>query len=230
MATFMGSDKAIGFLFDMVANIADDYDSTATYAVNDYVVYNGVLYKCTSAISIAETFTPAHWTAVLIMDEIAAGGGGGGSTTLAGLNDVAISSVADGDVLTYDSILNKWKNTAGSGGGGGSSHTWSRTEHAVGTWVDGKTVYEKTFHYDFDSASGSRIIQIPHNVSNMETVVSFVGIMNHSTVIPYGETFPSKDASFGRCSVKQTNIEIGVSGSWGGYVLELTIQYTKSSS
>lgn len=120
MSTFNGSDKAIAFLFDMVANIADDYDETSTYSVNDYVIHEGVLYKCTSNIIVAEDFTPAHWVAVLVMDEISAGGGGGGSTTLAGLSDVALSSVANNDVLTYDSTLGKWKNAAGGGGGGGS--------------------------------------------------------------------------------------------------------------
>ena len=75
------------------------------------------------------------------MDEIGAGGGGGGSTTLAGLNDVALSSVADGDVLIYDSSLNKWKNGSSSGSG----HTYSTTEKNVGIWVDGNTLYEKTY-------------------------------------------------------------------------------------
>lgn len=136
MASFTGSDKAISFLFDMVANIADDYDATATYAVNDYAIYEGVLYKCTSAITTAETFTPAHWTAVLVMNEISAGGGGGGSTTLAGLTDVALASVANGDVLTYDSTLSKWKNAAGSGGGGVNVTIYTVAD-MVDSWGDG---------------------------------------------------------------------------------------------
>ena len=226
MATFTGADKAIGFLFDMVANIAADYDPAAIYSTNDYSVYNGVLYKCTTAITTPEDFNPAHWSAILIMDEIAAGGGGGGSTTLAGLSDVALSSLTNGDVLTYDSSISKWKNAAGGSSGGG--HTWSRSEHAVGVWLDGKTVYEKTLHYDFDNATGNRTINIPHNVSNMETVVAFFGIINHSTVIPYGETFPSKSTEWNRCSVNSTNIAIGITGGWVGYTLELTIQYTKT--
>ena len=77
MATFTGADKAIKYLFDVVANIADDYDSSATYAVGDFVLYAGTLYKCATAISQPEDFTPAHWSAVLVMDEITAGGGGG---------------------------------------------------------------------------------------------------------------------------------------------------------
>ena len=40
------------------------------------------------------------------------GGGGGGSTTLAGLTDVTLSSLSNGDVLTYNSSTSKWVNTA----------------------------------------------------------------------------------------------------------------------
>ena len=222
MATFTGADKAINFLFDMVSNIAADYDETETYSVDSYAIYSGILYKCTAAISSPETFTPAHWDAVLIMDEITTGGGG--SSTLAGLNDVSISSPTDGQALIYDSATSKWKNAAG---GGGNWHTWSRTEHAVGVWVDGKTVYEKTIQYTCPNSSAP--YHIPHNISNMQTVVSLTGIINHSEVIPYGETFPSKDSSMGRASINATEIYVGITGSWSGYILEITVQYTKSS-
>ena len=43
------------------------------------------------------------------------GGGGGGSSTLAGLNDVNISSAQNDQILKYDSASSKWVN--GSGGG-----------------------------------------------------------------------------------------------------------------
>ena len=48
------------------------------------------------------------------------GGGGGGSSTLADLLDVNLGTLADGQVLTYDSRTQKWVNGAGGGGGTGS--------------------------------------------------------------------------------------------------------------
>ena len=51
--------------------IADAYDDTATYAVGDYVMYGSKLYKCTTAVSTAETFDPTKWAATTIMAEIA---------------------------------------------------------------------------------------------------------------------------------------------------------------
>jgi hypothetical protein len=43
---------------------------------------------------------------------------GGLSNTLAGLTDVAITGLADGDIIQYDSGLGEWINAAAGGGGG----------------------------------------------------------------------------------------------------------------
>lgn len=44
-------------------------------------------------------------------------GGGGGATELNDLTDVLITTVANGEVLIYDSALSKWVNTSAPGGG-----------------------------------------------------------------------------------------------------------------
>ena len=48
------------------------------------------------------------------------GGSGGGSGSIAGSSDVALSSPANDQVLTYDSTSAKWVNKAAAGGTGGS--------------------------------------------------------------------------------------------------------------
>lgn len=42
---------------------------------------------------------------------VASGGGGGGATTLAGLNDVQLTSLTDGNALRYNTSSGKWVNT-----------------------------------------------------------------------------------------------------------------------
>lgn len=42
--------------------IAPEYDSTATYEVDESVIYKGNLYIANQDISAAEDWTPAHWT------------------------------------------------------------------------------------------------------------------------------------------------------------------------
>ncbi len=49
-----------GNLQDIVGSVAtiESSPATATHAVGDYIVYNGQLYKVTSAISVGQTLTP----------------------------------------------------------------------------------------------------------------------------------------------------------------------------
>lgn len=52
------------------ASMATAYSTSATYAVGDYVWYSGQLYCCTTAISTAESWTAAHWTAVKLAEDV----------------------------------------------------------------------------------------------------------------------------------------------------------------
>lgn len=54
----------------ILADLAAEYDATATYAVGDYVIHEGQLYRCTTAIETAEAWTASHWTAVAMGDEV----------------------------------------------------------------------------------------------------------------------------------------------------------------
>lgn len=53
-----------------VGSLAPAYSSSSTYDVGDYVIYEGVLYKCSTAITTAEAWTPAHWTQASVTGEI----------------------------------------------------------------------------------------------------------------------------------------------------------------
>lgn len=52
------------------ANVAEDYSSSSTYALGEYCLKDGALYKCTTAITTAEAWNAAHWTATEIGEEI----------------------------------------------------------------------------------------------------------------------------------------------------------------
>lgn len=56
-------EQILGVAFSEIEpNFSGAYDSTSTYAVGDYVVYQHDLYVCNTAISTAEDWTAAHWT------------------------------------------------------------------------------------------------------------------------------------------------------------------------
>ena len=50
--------------------LADAYSTSSTYEVGEYCLYDEKLYRCISAITTAESWTPAHWTETNIGDEL----------------------------------------------------------------------------------------------------------------------------------------------------------------
>lgn len=51
--------------------VANEYDNTQTYAVGDLCLHNMQLYKCITAITVAEDFDSSKWVAVKINGEFA---------------------------------------------------------------------------------------------------------------------------------------------------------------
>ena len=50
--------------------IAEEYSSSATYAVGAYCTHDNKMYRCTTAITTAENWNSAHWSLILIGDEL----------------------------------------------------------------------------------------------------------------------------------------------------------------
>ena len=103
-------------------NIANDFDATQTYEVGDYVIYNELLYKCTTAVTTAGAWDSSKWTSCIVTDEM--GSGGGGTTVIAnptGTPTDTLSTVQIGQTI-FD--------IAGGSGGEGYSTTelWTGNE------------------------------------------------------------------------------------------------------
>lgn len=80
------------------------------------------------------------------------------STTVAGLvipeditdlNDVEITDIEDGQILAWDDVEQKFVNVDLTIS---NTHTYSTNEQVIGVWIDGSTIYEKTYSYDNDVA------------------------------------------------------------------------------
>ena len=56
---------------DLMAAVAPTYSNTSLYAVGSYAWYDGVLYRCTTAITTAESWTAAHWNVSAIGNDVA---------------------------------------------------------------------------------------------------------------------------------------------------------------
>lgn len=239
-------------------NIAEVYDATSTYAVDDYVVYDGALYKCSTAIVTAEAWTPAHWTRCLVTDEM--GGGSGGSSTLAGLNDVQLSSPSDGDALVYDGTANKWVNGAGGGGGNAdkveltqaqydalstaeknngkiyfitdasdvADVVYSTAERAIGKWIDGSTLYEKTFWSALPLSGGAQNVNIAHGIVGLDKVIE----QNVSNYTGAGQAVGINGSATYHTfiqSIDSTNITYHTNVDGAGRYIIIILRYTKSA-
>lgn len=103
-------------------NLAEEYDSTSTYAVDDYVIYESVLYKCIGTTT--GTFDSTKWTSVVVTDEMGSGGGGGtGGHTIIDENGNSMTARAGlqfvgGVRVTDDNTNNKTIVEVLSGGSG----------------------------------------------------------------------------------------------------------------
>lgn len=86
----------------VLADLAPAYSTSATYAVGAYVVYNGGLYRCITAISTAEAWTAAHWTAVDLANDVGA--------SLADLKSAI--KIDDGNLSQYLYKENKYVNAS----------------------------------------------------------------------------------------------------------------------
>lgn len=102
-------------------------------------------------------------------------GGGGGASEFADLDDVSFSNLQNGQIPKYNSTTQKWENANESGGGSG--HTYSTTEQVVGTWIDGKPVYERTCALSSRTIFSSQAwtaTDIP--TTNMKGIISIDGL------------------------------------------------------
>lgn len=70
---------------DALHVLATEYDPTHSYSVDEYVMKNGVFYRCISKIQNGEEWEPLHWTEVTVADEL-----GDQRTELHTLGDIVV--------------------------------------------------------------------------------------------------------------------------------------------
>lgn len=107
--------------------------------------------------------------------------------------------------------------------------TYSTDEQIVGKWIDGSTVYEKTFNVGTQSNADQ---SYNHNISNLGVLIDIKGSCTHSSdglPLPYVALQGSYSIALGNVSSTQFRIQRG-SGLGTLSNIFVTIRYTKSSS
>lgn len=52
------------------SNIANEFSVSSTYAVGDYVIYEGQLYQCTTAVTTAGSWNSSNWTQAVLGNDV----------------------------------------------------------------------------------------------------------------------------------------------------------------
>lgn len=100
------------------------------------------------------------------------GGGSGGSSALSDMTDVTFTNLQANDVLKYNGSV--WINE-------NNLHEYSTEEKIVGEWIDGKTLYEKTYNITINNDTDNLIDSDFSNRKLCHFQIDFNGIENQLT-------------------------------------------------
>lgn len=117
---------------------------------------------------------------------------------------------------------------------GSSGHNYSTTEHAVGTWIDGSTIYEKTINVNQTLRAGQHTLS--HNIVNIDKCISIVACCTYNgsnewLYLPYLSPTNVSGYSVSIGNVNQSTYMVTVGASFQSVEnLFVTIRYTKSTT
>jgi len=112
----------------------------------------------------------------------------------------------------------------GGASGGGSSLNYSTEEQVVGTWIDGRPVYQKTYVVNgINAASG-------HFTIDEQDYIYFFGVAKVQTsIIPLGTDWDNSYKASCYYGDGQMNYQFGSWGDVENKSIILTAQYTKTT-
>lgn len=109
------------------------------------------------------------------------------------------------------------------------SMDYSTDEKVVGTWIDGKTIYQKTI--SCGALPNATAITINHGISGIDKVIGYEGISidssNNFMPLPYANFIASQSVAI---FANRTSIIIGTGYDWTAFTTTyVTLRYTKTS-
>ena len=108
-------------------------------------------------------------------------------------------------------------------------HDYSTNEHVVGTWIDGRNVYEKTIY--FGNLPNNDKKNVAHGIVNLDKVISFSGFAYYSSYILSIPKTAIESSSWGIDIFIENadSITIQTGQNRSSFVAYVTIQYTKTT-
>lgn len=109
-------------------------------------------------------------------------------------------------------------------------NNYSLEEQRIGTWIDGKPLYQKTI--DFGSLPNASQKSVAHNIENADSIWINDGYVFNATTNTYYPLFlPSteKAASSWYCNVDRTIVRFNVGSDRTAFNAIITLRYTKTT-
>lgn len=144
--------------------------------------------------------------------------------TLQGTNNISTnmtSMTLEYITQEYQSLVKLIEQSAG--------HHYSTDEHVIGTWIDGKTLYEKVV--DFGALPNTTSKSVAHNISNLDSVCFVDAIANNGSGAYIPVPFVSQSGIQYQLSLNltTTDIMINTGDNFTNYSAFVTLQYTKTT-
>jgi hypothetical protein len=208
-----------------VANMAAAYDDTQTYNVDDFCIYGEVLYKCTTAVTVAEAFDSTKWTQTTAAENFGSGGGGNANERV--LTTAEYNALSEAEKMNNTTY---YINDAIPEGKEIQPVIYSLQEREVGVWTDGKPLYQKTIKMENITLTITSDYNIDISNLNIDVIASspngYIKFSNSMRSIPLGllgNYSISIDADRSNLMLRRKGGDIDIS------VIEITIQYTKTT-
>ena len=186
----------------------DEYDSTSTYEIGDFCIYNNKLYRCTTAISTAEAFTPAHWEETNVTEELQ----GNGKI----IDDMDTAESQTVNAPSIHAVKDYVEN-------------YSSTEQVIGTWF-GKPLYRNVIRFSSTFVVGNNTFN--HGISNLGQVIKKELLMVPTSsglqyFVPYIGT---NGKALNINQINSTQVIIMAQEAWSSpYSWDLILEYTKTT-
>ena len=200
--------------------------------------------------------TTKHWmigetdTGVVAEGKDGTNGTDGVSPTITVTKEGSVATITCTDVNgTTTATISDGADGSSSGGSGSSGEVYSTEETAIGTWIDGSTIYRKVIEVGklaSVSSGNYGIVMITFSDVACGELLRMTGIIKHGTtthiVVDGGfsnlQLNPSTTHSTYINNVEKsrltligssTSVKLWYGAEWGGYNYTLVVEYTKSA-
>ena len=238
-------ESILPYLNGQVPTIANKFDKANLYSTDEQIVGRWIdgkpLYLKTIDLGSAITVRSTEWTDTSephhgVVETVIKcwGTNGQAATPLLALADSArtvwaIEASRNEDSITVRYVAFQYTKTTDEAIAIGSDTDYSLEEKIVGTWIDGKPIYQKTVNFGTLPNATDKLVA--HGISNLSYVIKVEGTATSGSVfrplpLIYNSVYATYNTSM---DVSGTNITMSTTQDRSAWTAYITLYYTKTT-